>query len=77
MFSHNTQIGPNPMQLHLVSMLNFNNTEETQTRLKSALEYFYVSEFERTKDRLFANGTITEEMIEQGANTHFSTAYLL
>ena len=39
--------GMTPMQLHLVSMLNFNSTEAAEQRLKAALEQFYLSEFEK------------------------------
>ncbi len=63
------------MQLHLVSMLNFNNTEAAEQRLKRALEQFYLSEFEATKATMFANGELTEEMIERGAKKHFRTPY--
>ena len=63
------------MQLHLVSMLNFNNTEAAEQRLKRALEQFYLSEFEATKAAMFANGELTEEMIERGAKKHFRTPY--
>ena len=68
-------VGLNPMQLHLVSMLNFNSTEAAGLRLKKALEAFYVSEFERTKAQMFADGELTEEQIAEGAATHFRTAY--
>jgi len=67
--------GLNPMQLHLISMLNFNSTEEAQERLKKALHLFYLSEFERAKSEMFASGTLTEELIEEGANKHFRTKY--
>ena len=69
------QVGLNPMQLHLVSMLNFNNTEAAEQRLKRALEQFCLSEFEATKATMFANGELTEEMIERGAKKHFRTPY--
>lgn len=69
------QYGLNPMQLHLVSMLNFNNTKAAEIRLKKALEQFYLSEFERMKASLFASGELTEELIERGAATHFRTPY--
>ena len=67
--------GLNPMQRHLVSMLNFNSTQEAEERLKRALEQFYASEFERVKDAMFANGDLTEEQVAQGAAKHFRTAY--
>jgi len=69
------QYGLNPMQLHLVSMLNFNNTKAAELRLKKALEQFYLSEFESMKASMFANGELTEEAIERGASTHFRTPY--
>jgi len=69
------QFGLNPMQLHLISMLSFNNTEAAEQRLKKALEQFYLSEFEATKAAMFASGELTEELIEKGASTHFRTPY--
>lgn len=67
--------GLNPMQRHLVSMLNFNSSEEAELRLKKALEQFYLNEFENMKATMFANGELTEEKVAQGAATHFRTAY--
>ena len=63
------------MQLHLISMLNFNNSEAAEQRLKRALEQFYLSEFENMKAAMFASGELTEELIEKGAATHFRTPY--
>ena len=71
----NQQVGLNPMQLHLISMLNFNNSESAVQRLKKALEQFYVSEFEALKAQMFASGELTEEQIEEGAAKHFRTPY--
>lgn len=73
--TNSVHVGLNPMQLHIVSMLNFNNTEEAQQRLKTALEQFYLTEFERVKAEMFKSGALTEELIEEGAKTHFRTAY--
>jgi hypothetical protein len=69
------QFGLNPMQMHLVKMLNFNRTEEAEQRLKAALEQFYLSEFEKTKAAMFDSGELTEELIAEGAAKHFRTAY--
>lgn len=63
------------MQQHLISMLNFNRTEEAEKRLESALMQFYLSEFEHAKEEMFASGELTEENIEAGAKKHFRTAY--
>lgn len=69
------QVGLNPMQLHLVSMLNFNTTEAAEQRLKRALLQFYLSEFESQKESMFAAGDLTEDKIAEGASRHFRTAY--
>ena len=71
----NQQVGLNPMQLHLVSLLNFNNSEAAEKRLKKALEQFYVTEFENMKAAMFASGELTEEQIAKGAAKHFRTPY--
>ena len=67
--------GMTPMQLHLVSMLNFNRTKEAEQRLKAALEQFYLSEFERMKKEMRDSGALTEEILAESANKHFRTSY--
>lgn len=69
------QNGLNPVHLHLVGMLNFNDSEEVQERLQKVLYKFYLDEFEREKEAMFANEEITEELIEKGAKQHFHTEY--
>ena len=54
--------GMTPMQLHLVSMLNFNRTEAAEQRLKCALEQFYLAEFERMKEAELSWGAITKTL---------------
>ena len=44
-------------------------------RAQKITEQFYLSEFEAMKATMFANGELTEELIEQGAATHFRTPY--
>lgn len=68
-------VGLTPMQLHLVSMLNFNRSEEAAERLKVALEQFYLAEFERMKSEMRYSGSLTEEIVEESARKHFRTAY--
>ena len=70
-----SQNGLNPMQLHLIGMLNFNDSEEAKERLQKALYKFYLDEFEREKQAMFASEEITEELIETGAKKHFRTEY--
>ena len=67
--------GMTPMQLHLVSMLNFNSTEAAEQRLKTALEQFYLSEFEKMKEEMRTSGALTEDIIAEGAAKHFRTSY--
>lgn len=67
--------GLTPMQLHLVSMLNFNRSEEAAKRLKIALEQFYMAEFNSMKTAMRQNGTLTEDILEESASKHFRTAY--
>lgn len=43
------QKGLNPMQLHLIGMLNFNDSKEAKDHLQKALYKFYLDEFEREK----------------------------
>ena len=67
--------GLTPMQMHLVSMLNFNRSEQAEQRLKVALEQFYLSEFDHMKSAMRQEGTLTEDLITEGASKHFRTPY--
>lgn len=70
--------GMTPMQLHLVSMLNFNRTEAAEQRLKCALEQFYLAEFERMKEaELFWGGynKNLENDKKQEKKNHFQQIY--
>ena len=69
------QTGLTPMQLHLVSMLNFNRSEEAAKRLEMALQQFYLAEFERMKSEMRKEGTLTEDIVSMGASQHFRTPY--
>ena len=69
------QIGMTPMQLHLVSMLNFNRTEEAVKRLETALQQFYLTEFECMKAEMRQAGSLTEDIVADSAAKHFRTAY--
>lgn len=68
-------VGMTPMQLHLVSMLNFNRSEAAEQRLKIALEQFYLAEFERMKTEMRQSGELSESIITEGAAKHFRTEY--
>ena len=70
-----TTYGLTPMQMHLVSMLNFNRSEQAEQRLKVALEKFYLSEFNQMKSAMRQEGTLTEDIITAGAHQHFRTPY--
>ena len=72
---NNIQYGLTPMQMHLVSMLNFNRSEMAEQRLKKALEQFYLNEFEQMKAEMRSSGGLTEEKIAEGASRHFRTQY--
>lgn len=74
-YDKHSNTGLTPMQMHLVSMLNFNTTPEAAQRLKSALESFYLTEFEQMKEQMFLSGELTEDKIEDAAAKHFRTPY--
>ena len=46
-FQQNQQFGLTPMQMHLVSMLNFNRTEAAEQRLKAAFNILKESAYPR------------------------------
>lgn len=69
------QVGLNPTQIYLLSLFNYNRSDEELTTLKKALTNFYALELERKKDEAFRTGILSEEKLQEFVSTHHRTPY--
>ena len=63
-------------QLHILEMLKRCKTEKSLETLKKILFDFYVKEAEAEADRLWDEGVISEEKIEEWGEEHMRTPYI-
>lgn len=60
----------NPTQLHLLKLFSINDTEESLRELKVALMTFYQDKLDHRLDKLWSDGEITDEKLEEIKNMH-------
>lgn len=60
----------NPTQLHLLKLFSINDTEESLRELKVALMTFYQDKLDHRLDKLWSDGEITDEKMEEIKNMH-------
>ena len=65
----------NPVQLHLLEMFNYCNSEKAMADLKSVLAEFYAKQVQAEADRLWDEGTPDGEAIEKILDEHWRTPY--
>lgn len=65
----------NPAQMQLLEMMSFVNSPETLMQLKQVISDFFAKQAQEEIDRLWANGTLTEEKVESFRNLHERTPY--
>ncbi len=65
----------NPIQLHLLEMFNYCNSEQMMNDLKDVLARFYAEQVQKEADRLWNEGTLNGEAIERILNEHWRTPY--
>ena len=65
----------NPVQLHLLEMFNYCNSEKMMSDLKDVLAQFYAEQVQKEADRLWDNGTLNGEAIEHILGEHWRTPY--
>ena len=65
-----------PGQLHILEMMARCKTEQSLETLKSVLFSFYANEAQKEIDRLWDEGTITADTIEQWGTEHMRTPYI-
>lgn len=62
-------------QLHILEMLARCSSPESLSALKKALCEFYANEAQKEADRLWDEGIISEQTIEEWKNEHMRTPY--
>jgi len=65
----------NDAQLELLKMMSFFSTPEALKDLKQAISNYFAKKAEEEIDRLWENGTLTEEKVESFRNLHERTPY--
>lgn len=63
-------------QLHILEMLNRCKTEGSLDALKRALCEFYAAEAEKEMNRLWDEGVVSEDTIDEWGKTHMRTPYI-
>ena len=65
----------NPVQLHILEMFNYCNSDRAISDLKDVLSDFYANQVQQEADRLWDEGTLNGEAIEQILSEHWRTPY--
>ena len=65
----------NPAQYELLNVLSCINKEEDVAELKAVIVQFLNSRLQKEIDRLWDNGTLTEDKIEAWGEEHMRTPY--
>jgi len=67
----------NPIQLHLLEMFNYCNSEKAMLELKDVLADFYAKQVQEEADRLWDEGSLDGEAIEKILQEHWRTPFSL
>ena len=65
----------NPIQLHLLEMFSYCDSDQMMSDLKDVLADFYARQVQQEADRLWNEGTLNGEAIEQILQEHWRTPY--
>lgn len=65
----------NPAQMQLLEMMSFVKSPEALNQLKEVISDFFAKQAQAEIDKLWADGSLTEEKIESFRNLHERTAY--
>lgn len=65
----------NPIQLHLLEMSRYSESEQMMSDLKEVLADFYAKQVQQEADRLWEKGDLNGEAIEKILNEHWRTPY--
>ena len=64
----------NSVQLHILEMFNYCNSERAISDLKEVLADFYAKQVQEEADRLWDQGTLNGEAIERILDEHWRTS---
>lgn len=65
----------NPIQLHLLEMFRYSESEQMMSDLKEVLADFYAKQVQQEADRLWEKGELNGEAIEKILSEHWRTPY--
>ena len=65
----------NSVQLHILEMFNYCNSERAISDLKEVLADFYAKQVQSEADRLWDEGVLNGEPIEKILDEHWRTPY--
>ena len=65
----------NSVQLHILEMFNYCNSERAISDLKEVLADFYAKQVQSEADRLWDEGVLNGDAIEKILDEHWRTAY--
>jgi hypothetical protein len=65
----------NPIQLHILEMFNYCNSEQMMSDLKDCLADFYAKQVQQEADRLWDEGILDGKAIDQITEEHWRTPY--
>lgn len=65
----------NPAQVEVMNMMSFVNTKSSWQRMKEAIADYFAKQLENEVDELWANGTLTDEKVQNFATLHERTPY--
>ena len=69
------QLRINPAQYELLNILSFVNKEEDIAELKTVIVQFLNTRLQKEIERLWNDGTLTEEKVEAWSDEHMRTPY--
>ena len=67
----------NPVQMHLLEMFNYCKSENAIEELKEVLADYYAKKTQEEADRLWENGTLDENAVEELLSEHLRTPYVI
>lgn len=66
----------NPTQIHLLKLFSFNNSEEYAREIKSVLTQHFQKKLDEESDRLWEEGILNQERLDEIRQTDLHTELL-
>ena len=66
-----------PAQMHLLEMFNYCKSENAMNELKDVLSNYYAKKTQEEADKLWENGTLDGNAIEDLLSEHLRTPYVI